>query len=116
MDKDLFSGHGKQYAAFRPTYPKELYDFIYSHVSNFENAWDVGTGNGQVARELSKQFDCVSATDISATQLENAFKAKNIFYEIAGEQTSFSSNSFDLICVAQAIHWFSREKFYREVK
>ena len=28
----------------------------------------------------------------------------------------FSSKRFDLICVAQAIHWFDREKFYAEVK
>lgn len=28
----------------------------------------------------------------------------------------FSGKRFDLICVAQAIHWFDREKFYAEVK
>lgn len=116
MSKDLFSNHASQYAAFRPTYPKELYDFIYQHVTTFESAWDAGTGNGQVARELSKTFRNVFATDISARQIENAVKAENIFYSIAGEQTSFPSRQFDLICVAQAIHWFDREKFYNEVK
>jgi SAM-dependent methyltransferase len=116
MAKDLFSDHAKQYAAFRPTYPHELYDFIFSHVKNFHAAWDVGTGNGQVARDLSKRFDKVIATDISARQLENAYQAKNIFYFQTGETVLFSLQNFDLICVAQAIHWFDRDKFFSEVK
>jgi SAM-dependent methyltransferase len=116
MSKDLFSNHANQYAAFRPTYPKELYDFIFNHVKKFETVWDVGTGNGQVARDLSKRFRKVFATDISSKQLENAYHNENIFYSLAGETTSFPEKSFDLICVAQAIHWFNREKFYDEVK
>jgi SAM-dependent methyltransferase len=116
MSKDLFSGHASQYAAFRPTYPAELYEFLYSHVSSFENAWDAGTGNGQVARVLARRFKNVFATDISKRQLENAVIAENIFYWQTGEQTTFSEKYFDLICVAQAIHWFDREKFYAEVK
>ncbi len=116
MSKDLFSSHASQYATFRPTYPKELYDFLFSQVKSFESAWDAGTGNGQVARDLSKKFAKVFATDISDKQIENATRAENIFYSVAGETTSFSDKSFDLICVAQAIHWFDREKFYNEVK
>lgn len=116
MSKDLFSNHANQYAAFRPTYPKELYDFIFNCVKSFETAWDAGTGNGQVARDLSKKFAKVFATDISAKQIENAYQGKNIFYSQAGETASFPENSFDLICVAQAIHWFDREKFYDEVR
>ncbi len=116
MSKDLFSNHAHQYAVFRPTYPKDLYDFIFGHVKNFESAWDAGTGNGQVARDLSSRFKKVFATDISSKQLENAYQIENISYSLAGETTTFSENSFDLICVAQAIHWFDREKFYAEVK
>ncbi len=116
MSKDLFSGHASQYATYRPTYPAELYHFLYQHVTEFENAWDAGTGNGQVARELAKRFKTVLATDISKKQLENAVVLDNIFYWQTGEQTSFASKSIDLITVAQAIHWFDREKFYDEVK
>jgi len=116
MAKDLFSNHANQYASFRPTYPRELYDYIFSHVRNFGTAWDAGTGNGQVARDLSKQFDKVIASDISVNQLENAYQANNIFYFQTGETIPFSSPRFDLVCAAQAIHWFDREKFYTEVK
>ncbi len=116
MSKDLFSSHASQYAAFRPTYPEELYDFVFSQVKNFDAAWDAGTGNGQVARDLSKKFKSVFATDISQKQIENATRSENICYSLAGETTSFPENSLDLICVAQAIHWFDRDKFYEEVK
>jgi ubiquinone/menaquinone biosynthesis C-methylase UbiE len=113
--KDLFSEHSKLYSQFRPTYPNELYEFIFSQVKNFETAWDCGTGNGQSARVLSKQFKKVLATDISAQQIEHAYQADTIFYSVCGEKTSFDDNSIDLITVAQAIHWFNIESFYEEV-
>ncbi len=54
------------YATFRPTYPKELYDFIFSYVKDFYIAWDAGTGNGQVARAIyPADLKKVIATDIS---------------------------------------------------
>lgn len=116
MIKDRFSNHAKQYAIFRPTYPKELYDFIFSHVKKFDAAWDCGTGNGQVARDLSTRFKVVEATDISEQQLANAYKAENIVYTKADEKTNFPDAHFDLITVAQAIHWFNISEFFKEVK
>ncbi len=113
--KDRFSKHANQYAQFRPTYPPELYDFIYQHVHHFDAAWDCGTGNGQAARELSKKFNTVFATDISEKQIEHAYRAENIFYSIASEQSSFADQSADLITVAQAAHWFDMELFSKEV-
>lgn len=117
MQKDYFSQHASIYAAFRPTYPKELYTFLYGHVSAFEKAWDCATGNGQVASELSRQFKSVEASDISQQQLDNAFQAENIRYSVCpAEQTSFPDATFDLITVGQALHWFDTEKFFREAK
>ncbi len=115
--KDLFSAQSKQYASFRPTYPKELYDFILSHVKNRSIAWDCGCGNGQVANDLSPYFEKIFATDLSAKQIENAVAAPNIKYFISkAEQTSFPDKSFDVITVGQAIHWFDFPAFYNEVK
>lgn len=116
MSKDLFSGHAKGYARFRPVYPKALYDFIYQFVGQFDTAWDCGTGNGQVARVLASSFGKVHASDISAQQLKNAVIAPNIHYHLGGvEQTGFGNSSIDLITIGQAIHWFDREQFYKEV-
>ena len=114
--KDNFSSNSLQYAQFRPKYPAELCRFLESLSQKREAAWDCGTGNGQVARELAKFFKWVEATDISRQQLDNAEKSSNINYSLQpAENTNFPDNSFDLITVAQAIHWFDFTQFYREV-
>lgn len=115
--KDNFSKQANAYAKYRPTYPQELYDFILSKVEQRDVTWDCGTGNGQTAKELAKYFKKVFATDISEKQIQNAHKADNIFYSVQpAEQTRFENNTFNLITVSQALHWFNFEKFYSEVK
>src|SRR5690349_22528590 len=115
--KDLFSGHSGIYAAFRPTYPDALYQFIFSHLKDNQVAWDCATGNGQVAQYLSKHVKKVYATDLSQQQIDNAFAADNIEYSVSpAEKTPFLDHQFDLITVGQALHWFNREQFYKEVK
>jgi ubiquinone/menaquinone biosynthesis C-methylase UbiE len=115
--KDNFSSRSDKYQKFRPTYPEKLYNFLLSIIENKQAAWDCGTGNGQVAQELAKYFNTVFATDISETQVQHAVKLSNIFYSVeAAEKTSFPSKTFDLITVAQAIHWFDFEPFYKEVE
>jgi len=115
--KDNFSSQSNLYAKYRPTYPNELYNFILANCSNFNSAWDCGTGNGQVAGVLAEYFQEVKATDISEQQLKNAITKQNILYSRqAAEKTNFKNDSFDLITVAQAIHWFNFEEFYKKVE
>lgn len=115
--KDNFSQQGDKYAKYRPNYPKEVFDFLNATLKNKHTAWDCGTGNGQVAFALAKTFDHVFATDISQSQIAHAFHAENISYSVqAAEQTNFPDKQFDLITVAQAIHWFDFSRFYAEVQ
>ncbi|HZY81218.1 MAG TPA: class I SAM-dependent methyltransferase [Cyclobacteriaceae bacterium] len=117
MSKDRFSGHSKSYAAFRPTYPKALYDFIIDLVPSKKLAWDCACGNGQVARDLSTRFEKVYATDHSEQQISNAVRKDNISYSVApAEKTSFSDKQFDLITVGQALHWFNIPAFFAEAR
>ncbi|SFF54277.1 hypothetical protein SAMN04488541_105220 [Thermoflexibacter ruber] len=67
--KDNFSIQSDKYAKFRPTYPSDLFAFLNENVQDKLNAWDCGTGNGQVAFELAKTFDNVFATGISHNKL-----------------------------------------------
>lgn len=114
--KDNFSGQAGLYARYRPRYPQQLFDFIFQRVINKTSAWDCATGNGQTARELARYFEKVFATDISQKQLDNAYNAGNISYSVQpAEQTDFPGQSFDLVTVSQALHWFHFEKFYAEV-
>ncbi len=115
--KDHFSELSQGYQKYRPSYPKELFEFIYGHCRYFDKAWDCGTGNGQAAIMLSKKFKEVFATDISQNQLNLATNQDNITYLIQrAESTEFESDYFDLICVAQAVHWFDLDTFNTEAK
>ena len=115
--KDNFSSKSDNYAKYRPTYPLEFFDFLNSLLPSKMNAWDCGTGNGQIAFEISKTFENVEATDISIAQIKNAVTVDNVHYSIqAAESVNYENDFFDLIIVGQAIHWFDFEKFYSEVK
>lgn len=70
LAKDNFSDQSEAYLKYRPIYPQDLYDIIFAEVQDFNNCWDCGTGNGQVAYELSKRFGHLEATDISDQQLD----------------------------------------------
>ena len=116
MIKDLFSKQSDLYAKYRPTYPKELFDYVVSFVQSKDVAWDCATGNGQAASVLSGHFNKIIATDISAAQINKAVKKDNIEYFIyPAESTPFADNSFDLVTVAQAYHWIKWDQFKKEV-
>lgn len=115
--KDKFSSQASTYKKYRPTYPQEVYDELLDCLTERNQCWDCGTGNGQVAIQLAKYFKQVYATDISQKQLDNAELADNIIYKVErAENTHFDDDQFDLITVAQAIHWFDHKAFNKEVK
>ena len=114
--KDNFSQNSENYLIYRPSYPEEVYNIICSCLETKQNVWDCGTGNGQVASRLAQDFETIYATDISQNQIKNAIQKENIIYLVEqAEHSSFEADFFDLIIVAQAIHWFDFEKFYQEV-
>ncbi len=114
--KDRFSNQADTYKKFRPTYPQELFGEILELAPERNVCWDCGTGNGQVAIQLSHHFTKVYATDISENQISRAPKKKNIMYSIQrAEHTNFKENMFDVATVAQAIHWFDIKAFNKEL-
>ncbi|ESU26231.1 methylase involved in ubiquinone/menaquinone biosynthesis [Flavobacterium limnosediminis JC2902] len=114
--KDYFSGNSAGYSQFRPQYPDEMIRQIISHLKGNETALDVATGNGQLASKLAEYFQKVYATDISENQLKQAPKISNVIYiKMPAERTDFRAEKFDLIAVAQAIHWFDFDAFYKEI-
>lgn len=113
---DLFSDKSDLYALARPKYPQALYDFLSSCVAHKDKVWDCATGNGQAAIALAEIFNDVQATDLSEQQISQATLNDKITYSVqTAEHTNFPDHTFDLITVAQAIHWFDFEKFWPEV-
>ncbi len=119
--KDLFSTQSKDYALYRPTYPRELFDYIADLSNNHECAWDCGTGNGQAAVELTRYFNQVVATDPSEKQILAATKHPNVAYEVGRAEDYLNAHpgdlkKFDLITVAQAFHWLDHKTFANVAK
>ena len=112
---DHFSRASSQYASSRPTYPRELFKYLSTLCQSHQRAWDCGTGNGQAAIGLAEFFTQVDASDPSSEQLRNAVAHSRVQYVLCkAENTEFPSDNFDLVAVAQALHWFELDKFYAE--
>ena len=62
-------------------------------------------------------FAEVVATDPSASQIAHAQRRPKVEYLIcSAEQCPLAANSVDLVTVAQALHWFDRDRFYEQVR
>ncbi|VAX06152.1 hypothetical protein MNBD_ALPHA03-557 [hydrothermal vent metagenome] len=115
--KDYFSTQSKAYGRFRPQYPEELYEYLSGLCEDHELAWDCATGTGQAAGGLSDYFNNVVATDASATQIENTQGPGNVVFQSGfAEKSGLAAQSVDIITVAQALHWFDLDGFYREAR
>jgi len=113
----LFNDKADLYESARPVYPKEIYTYLAGLCPSTRLAWDSACGNGQAAVGLIEFFDRVYATDISKEQIANAKHHPKITYEVApSEKTKLKDSSCDLVCVAQALHWFDYASFWPEVQ
>ncbi len=66
---------------------------------------------------LAAYFERVTASDVSADQIANAAPHANIRYIIgSAEDVAVPDASADLICAAQAAHWFDLTAFYAEAR
>jgi len=114
--KDHFSGHAPDYARYRPRYPDTLFDFLAHTSPSRQMAWDCATGNGQAAIDLAIHFSRVFASDASPEQIAAARAHDRVTYAVEpAENSSLETGSTDLVLVAQALHWFEFEPFFREV-
>ena len=116
-NEKLFEHQASEYLKYRPTYPAALFEFIIQSCTENKVAWDCACGSGQASVQLAKYFDHVYATDAQKNQLENAVAADNVTYQLASaESSTLQSDSVDCITVAQALHWFANNDFFREAK
>ncbi len=115
--KDNFSKQAELYARYRPLYPEQLYNYLSSLCSQHKLAWDCGTGNGQAALGIARHFEKVIATDPSEQQIKMARSCNNVSYSVSrAENSPLDTGSADLITVANALHWFDFDAFYREAQ
>ena len=115
--KDHFSARSADYAAYRPTYPDALVDYLAGLCAATDAALDVGCGTGQLSVLLARRFRSVIATDASAQQIDRAEAHPSVEYRVApAERSGLPDASVDLVAAAQAAHWFDLPAFYAEAR
>jgi SAM-dependent methyltransferase len=115
--QDHFSSVSGDYAAFRPRYPRELFEWLARIAPAHEMAWDCACGSGQASVDLAEHFARVVATDLSASQLRAATPHPRVDYRVAvAEAGGLPPGSVDVVTVAQALHWLKLDEFYGEVR
>jgi len=113
---DHFSSVASRYADFRPLYPQGLFDYLATIVPKESTVWDCACGNGQASVDLAARFARVIATDASKEQIASATPNARVEYRVApAEQSGLEDASVALVTVAQALHWFHFDSFYKEV-
>ena len=81
----------------------------------FKNVLDIACGTGQSSIAVAEIAERVLGIDASGDMLANAISHPKVNYRFGrAEATELPSKKFDLITVAQAFHWFDREKFLTE--
>ncbi len=115
--KDHFSARSADYAAYRPTYPGALVDYLAGLCAATDLALDAGCGTGQLSVLLARRFTRVVATDASAQQIDKAEAHGSVEYRVApAERSGLPDASVDLVAAAQAAHWFDLPAFYAEAR
>jgi SAM-dependent methyltransferase len=114
---------GNSYAQFRPTYPQAFIDYLCNKagISKDSVVADIGSGTGILARQLlevcAKVFVVEPNSDMRVIAEADLCGYTN-FESIHGsaENTTLPNTSLDCITVAQAFHWFDRQRFKDECK
>ncbi len=113
---DYFSDVAARYAAYRPTYPPALVEYL-REVTHGDTAWDIGCGSGQLTVALASTFDRVIATDPANAQIAEAPAHPRVEYRVCpAEDSGLDDGSIDLAVAAQAAHWFDWPRFVDEVR
>jgi SAM-dependent methyltransferase len=113
---DHFSVVAPAYAACRPAYPDELFEYLAGLTELHELAWDCAAGSGQATIPLARIFRRVRATDVSDAMLAQAPAHPRVEYRVApAPDSGLEGSSADLVTVAQALHWLELDTFYPEV-
>lgn len=125
--KGRFSSRVDNYVKYRPSYPKEIIEFLQETIGFSKSSIiaDVGSGTGISAKLFLDNGNTVYAVEPNADMrqaAEGVLHRYNNFYSIDGssENTKLKEESIHMVVAAQAFHWFdpepTKEEFLRILK
>ena len=123
MSVHKFTGKAEGYSKFRPRYPGALLDYLTASDSLKDGSViaDVGAGTGILTGQLLDRGFTVLAVEPNGDMRRIAERDLGFhpaFRSINGtaENTTLPNGSVDLVTVAQAFHWFDRDRFQTECR
>ncbi len=121
MNEEKFTGKAKIYSKYRPDYPEEFIEYLYSEVGFKDSSTiaDIGSGTGIFSKHLLLRNSRVIGIEPNDDMRRTAEKdlgqfTKYTLVKASAEHTSLPGLSVDFITVAQAFHWFDRTGFRLE--
>ena len=117
MNEEKFSGKADNYDKYRPSYPSELVDWLYS-LTRAEAVADIGAGTGKFTEKLLEKpwrVTAVEPNDDMLGKLRGNFPDLNVV-QASAEDTGLPAHSFGLVTTAQAFHWFDEVRFREECR
>lgn len=125
--KGRFSNCGEVYDKYRPSYPKEIIDFLNEAIGLNKSSIiaDIGSGTGISTKIFLENGNTVYAVEPNKDMrqvAEKSFESYSKFYSVDGqsETTNLQSESIDIIVAAQSFHWFdpvpTKDEFLRILK
>ncbi|KAH9507376.1 hypothetical protein Btru_057947 [Bulinus truncatus] len=124
--QSLYKGKtlAKNYANYRPEYPKKIYDEIISYhnevsTNGHQLAVDVCCGTGLSTLPLVPLFDKVIGVDVSedlTVYMPQDIPNLKALVCPAEKITMIGSGTVDLVTIASGLHWTDIDKFLQEVK
>lgn len=118
---EKFTGKADIYSKYRPSYPMDYINYLISYNSLISESViaDIGSGTGILSKQLldkKLKIIAIEPNKDMRTQAEQLLNNYTGFISINGtaENTTLQDKSIDLITVAQAFHWFDKDKFKLE--
>ena len=115
--REKFTNKVDDYVKYRPNYPKELIDYLTNELgmSKDSTVADVGAGTGILTKLLADKVKTIYAVEPNlnmrtACEIYCADFKSFVAIDGGAEDTNLQDKSVDFITVAQAFHWFDREK------
>ncbi|MBN2544988.1 MAG: class I SAM-dependent methyltransferase [Spirochaetes bacterium] len=122
-NRDKFTDKAILYAKYRPSYPQEFIDYLYDKTGMNKDSIvaDIGAGTGILTKLLSGKVKKIYAVEPNQDMLMECKKylkgTKNIScIDASAENTTLPDSLVDFVTVAQAFHWFDKEKAKSEFR
>jgi ubiquinone/menaquinone biosynthesis C-methylase UbiE len=112
----------KIYEKYRPGYSKDILEYLLEYgFSNNTIIGDIGSGTGKLSKIFLENGNIVYSIEPNKNMREMSdylYSQYSNYNSINGtaESTGLPDNSIDLITVAQAFHWFDKNKAIIEFK